>query len=57
MIICSAKKKMTIKELKDFSFKNYYRRIIFPKENNHYSMKYQNKKDLLFLATTIIEKN
>ena len=30
---------MTIKELKDFIFKNYYGRIGFAKENIYYSMK------------------
>ena len=35
---------MTIKELKDFLFENYYRRINFSKENSCYSMKDLNKK-------------
>ena len=50
---------MTIKELKDFIFENYYnyyRRIRFPKENSYYSMKHQKKKDLLLLPTKLIEK-
>ena len=36
--ILSAIKKMTIKELKGFFFKNYYRQIGFTKESSHYSM-------------------
>ena len=47
---------MTIKELKDFIFENYYRRIRFPKENSYYLMKHQKKKDLLLLPTKLIEK-
>ena len=35
----SAIKKMTIKELKDFISENYYRQIVFTKENSHYAMK------------------
>ena len=42
---------MAIKELRDFIFKNYYRKIGFTKENSYYSMKHQKKKDLLLLAT------
>ena len=36
----SATKKMTVNELRDFIFENYYRRILFSKENNYYSMKH-----------------
>ena len=53
--IGSAIKEMTIKELRDFIFRNYYRRI--PQENSYYSIKYQQKKDLLLLATKLKEKN
>ena len=49
-------KKMTIKELKDFIFENYYRQIGFTKENSYYLVKYQKEKDLLLLATKLIEK-
>ena len=51
----SAIKKMTIKELKNFIYENYDRRIGFPVENSYCSMK-QKKKDLLLLATKSIEK-
>ena len=50
----SAIKKITIKELKDFTYESYYRRMGFLKENSHYSIKRQKKKVLL-LATKIIE--
>ena len=50
----SAIKKITIKELKDFTYETYYRRMGFLKENSHYSIKLQKKKVLL-LATKIIE--
>ena len=46
-------KKMTIKEIKDFIFENYYGRVEFPKENSYYayySVKHQKIKDLLLLA-------
>ena len=53
--ILSAIKKMTIKELRNFIFENYYREIGFIKGNNC-SMKHEKKKDLLLLATKLIEK-
>ena len=47
---------MTVKELKDFIYENYCRRIGFPKENRYYSMIHHKKKDLLLLATKLVEK-
>ena len=47
---------MTIKELKDFIYENYYRQFRFLKEKSYYSMKHQKKKDLLLLATKLIVK-
>ena len=29
---------MTVKELRDFIFENYYQQMAFAKENNYYSM-------------------
>ena len=49
-------KKMTINELKDFIFENYYKQIGFTKENSYYSIKDKKKKDLFLLATKLIEK-
>ena len=45
---------MTIKELKDFLYENYYRRIGFFKENSYYSIKHWKK--LLLLVMKLIEK-
>ena len=44
--ITSNIKKITIKELKDFIFDNYYSRIEFARENSYYSLKHQKKNDL-----------
>ena len=52
--ILSAIKKMLIKKLKDLIFKNYYRQVGLTKESSYYSLKH--KKDLLLLATKLIEK-
>ena len=53
--IARAIKEMSVNEIRDFIFKNYYKRIEFFKENSYYSMKYL-KKDLLLLANKLIEK-
>ena len=54
--IAKAIKKMSINEIKDFIFGNYYKRIAFSKESSYYSMKSLKKKDLLLLAKKLIEK-
>ena len=41
---------MTVIELKEFIFGNYYKRIRFSKENSYYSLKHQEKKDLTLFA-------
>ena len=51
--IASTIKKMTVNELRNFIFKNYYKRIIFSKENSYYSMERQKGKDLQFFATKV----
>ena len=43
LTILSALKQMTIKELKDIIYENYYRRIGFPKESSYHSMKHKKK--------------
>ena len=53
--IANAIKKMTVSELRDFMFENYYKRIRFVKERNYYSMECLKRKDLLMLATKLIE--
>ena len=53
---------MLVKEIIDFIFKNYYKRIRFSKENSYYSMKHlkKNKKTkhkyLLLLANELVGK-
>ena len=47
---------MTINELRDFIFANYNKRTGFVKERSYYSMKRLKWKDLLLLATNLIEK-
>ena len=37
--ITKAIKKMSVNEIRDFIFENYYKRIGFSKRNSHYSMK------------------
>ena len=34
---------MTVNELRDFIFENYYKQIAFSKENSYYSLKHQKK--------------
>ena len=47
---------MSINDIKDFIFENYYKRIGFSKEGSYYPVKRVNKKDLLLLANKLIEK-
>ena len=54
--ISIAVKKMKIKEVKKYLFQKYYRRIGFPRKKGYYSMKHQQKNELLLLATKLIEK-
>ena len=48
-------KTMSINEIKDFIFENYYKKIGFSQEISHCSMKRLNKKDLLLLANKWIK--
>ena len=41
---------MSVNEIRDFFFENYYKRIRFYKKNSYYSMKRLERKDLLSLA-------
>ena len=54
--IARAIKKMSVNEIREFVFKNKYKRIGFSKESSYYSMKHLKRKDLLFLANKLIEK-
>lgn len=49
-------KKMTVKELRDVIFENYYGRFGFPNENSYYSIKTQKKNELSLLETKLIER-
>ena len=44
---------MTVQQLRDFIYENYYRRIRFRKENNYYSMKRQKKEIVLHFFSII----
>ena len=46
---------MSVNEIRDFSFEDYYKQIGFSKENSYYSMR-RLKKNLLLLATKLIKK-
>ena len=46
---------MSILEIKDFIFENYYKEIGFSKKNSYNSMKHLTKKDLFSLANKLIE--
>ena len=43
-------KKMSINEIKDFIFENYYKRVGFSKESSCYSMKHLKKKKRFLVA-------
>ena len=53
--ITKATQNMSINEMKDFIFENYYKRIRFFKESSYYSLKRLKKIDLLSLAKKLIE--
>ena len=42
--ITKAIKMMSVNEMRDFIFENYYKRIAFLKENSYYSMKRLKKR-------------
>ena len=42
--IASAIEMMTLNELRDSIYKNYYKKVWFNKENSYYSMKHQQRK-------------
>ena len=52
----TAIKKISVNEIRDFIFENYYKRIPFSKENSYYSMKHLKREDLLLFANKLIEK-
>ena len=46
--------RMSVNEIRDVFFENYYKRIGFSKESSYYSMKCLKRKDLLLLANKLI---
>ena len=48
-------KAMSVNEIKDFNFENYYKRIGFSTKITYNSMKRLNKKDLLLIANKLIK--
>ena len=54
--ITKAIKKISVNEIKDFIFQNYYKGIGFSKENNYYLMKHFKTIDILLFANKLIEK-
>ena len=47
---------ISVNEIRDFIFENYYKQNGFSKENSCYSMQSLKRKDLLLLAKKLIEK-
>lgn len=47
---------MTVKELRDLIFENYYGPFGFPNESSYYSIKTQKKNELSLLETKLIER-
>ena len=47
---------MSVNEIRDLIFEIFYKFIGFSKENCFYSIKLSKKKDLLLLATKLVEK-
>ena len=48
---------MTVSEIRDYIFENYYKQIGFSKENSYYSMKHPEKKNQQLFANKLTEKN
>ena len=49
-------KKISVNEIRNFVFENFFKRIGFSKENSFYSVKRLKRKDLLLLANKLKEK-
>ena len=49
-------KKISVNEIRNFVFENFFKRIGFSKENSFYSLKRLKRKDLLLLANKLKEK-
>ena len=55
--ITKAIKKMSVNEIRDFIFENYYERIGFSKKNSYYSTKRLKKKRFIVACKQINRKN
>ena len=49
-------KKISVNEIRNFVFENFFKRIGFSKENSFYCLKRLKRKDLLLLANKLKEK-
>ena len=47
---------MSVNEIIDFIFENYYKRTGFSQKSSYYSMKHREKKYLQLFSTKLIEK-
>ena len=54
--IARAIKTMSVNDIRDFIFENYYKRTGFSKEGSYYSMKQLKRKDFVLLANKLIEQ-
>ena len=54
--ITKAIKRMSVNDIRDFIFENYYKRTEFSKESSCYSVKHLKKKDILLLVNKLLEK-
>ena len=52
----SAKKKMAVNELRNFTFENYYKQFGFYNENSYYSMRHQKIRRSTIVCKKIGEK-
>ena len=48
---------MSVNDIRDFIFENYYKEIGFSKESSYSSMKHLKRKDLLLLANNLLANN
>ena len=55
--IANTIKILTVNELRDLTFENYFKRIGFVKKRSFYSIKCLRRKDMLLLATKLTENN
>ena len=54
--IARAKKKIAVNEIRGFIFRNYYKKTGFSRKSSYYLIECFKKKDLLSLASKLIEK-